>query len=139
MEAQRLNSRTRYDMEMMKEIGMCKGIENYSRVLSGRPAGSRPFCLMDYFPSDFVTIIDESHVTIPQLGGMYEGDRARKEMLVAHGFRLPSCLDNRPLKFHEVEKILKQRIYVSATPGPYERKDCRGACGGTDHPSDGYY
>ena len=118
MEAQRLNSRTRYDMEMMKEIGMCKGIENYSRILSGRPAGSRPFCLMDYFPSDFVTIIDESHVTVPQLGGMYEGDRARKEMLVAHGFRLPSCLDNRPLKFPEVEKILKQRIYVSATPGP---------------------
>ena len=99
VEAQRLNSRTRYDMEMMKEMGMCKGIENYSRILSGRPAGSKPFCLMDYFPSDFVTIIDESHVTIPQLGGMYEGDRSRKEMLVAHGFRLPSCLDNRPLKF----------------------------------------
>ena len=124
VEAQRLNSRTRYDMEMMKEIGMCKGIENYSRVLSGRLAGSRPFCLMDYFPADFITIIDESHVTIPQLGGMYEGDRARKEMLVAHGFRLPSCLDNRPLKFPELEKILKQRIYVSATPGPYERRDC---------------
>ena len=126
VEAQRLKSRTRYDMEMMKEIGMCKGIENYSRVLSGRPAGSKPFCLMDYFPDDFVTVIDESHVTIPQLGGMYEGDRARKEMLVAHGFRLPSCLDNRPLKFHEVEKILKQRIYISATPGPYERKDAGG-------------
>jgi len=123
LEAQRLKSRTRYDMEMMKEMGICKGIENYSRVLSGRPAGSQPFCLMDYFPSDFVTIIDESHVTVPQLGGMYEGDRARKEMLVAHGFRLPSCLDNRPLKFHELEKMLKQRIYVSATPGPYERKD----------------
>ena len=123
VEAQRLRSRTRYDMEMMKAMGMCKGIENYSRVLSGRPAGSKPFCLMDYFPEDFVTIIDESHVTIPQLGGMYEGDRARKEMLVAHGFRLPSCLDNRPLKFHELEKILKQRIYVSATPGPYEKKD----------------
>ena len=123
VEAQRLKSRTRYDMEMMKEIGTCKGIENYSRVLSGRPAGSKPFCLMDYFPSDFVTIIDESHVTIPQLGGMYEGDRARKEMLVAHGFRLPSCLDNRPLKFPEVKEILKQRIYVSATPGPYEKKD----------------
>ncbi|MDE2028013.1 MAG: excinuclease ABC subunit UvrB [Candidatus Omnitrophica bacterium] len=123
VEAQRLRSRTRYDMEMLKEIGMCKGIENYSRVLSGRPPGNRPFCLMDYFPDDFITIIDESHVTIPQLGGMYEGDRARKEMLVAHGFRLPSCLDNRPLKFPEVEKLLKQRIYVSATPGPYERKD----------------
>ena len=124
VEAQRLNSRTRYDMEMMREIGMCKGIENYSRVLSGRLAASRPFCLLDYFPADFITIIDESHVTIPQLGGMYEGDRSRKEMLVAHGFRLPSCLDNRPLKFHELEKILKQRIYVSATPGPYERRDC---------------
>jgi len=123
VEAQRLKSRTRYDMEMMKEMGICKGIENYSRVLSGRPAGSQPFCLMDYFPDDFVTIIDESHVTVPQLGGMYEGDRARKEMLVAHGFRLASCLDNRPLKFHELEKMLKQRIYVSATPGPYERKD----------------
>jgi len=123
VEAQRLKSRTRYDMEMMKTIGMCKGIENYSRVLSGRPAGSQPFCLMNYFPDDFVTIIDESHVTIPQLGGMYEGDRARKEMLVSHGFRLPSCLDNRPLKFPELEKILKQRIYVSATPGPYEKKD----------------
>ena len=123
LEAQRLKSRTRYDMEMMKEIGICKGIENYSRVLSGRPAGSQPFCLMDYFPEDFVTIIDESHVTVPQLGGMYEGDRARKEMLVAHGFRLPSCLDNRPLRFVELEKMLKQRIYVSATPGPYERKD----------------
>jgi len=123
LEAQRLKSRTRYDMEMMKEMGMCKGIENYSRVLSGRPAGSKPFCLMDYFPDDFVTIIDESHVTIPQLGGMYEGDRARKEMLVAHGFRLPSCLDNRPLKFYELEKMLKQRIYVSATPGPYEGRD----------------
>jgi len=123
VEAQRLKSRTRYDMEMMKEMGICKGIENYSRVLSGRPAGSQPFCLMDYFPEDFVTIIDESHVTIPQLGGMYEGDRARKEMLVAHGFRLPSCLDNRPLKFFELEKMLKQRIYVSATPGPYEKKD----------------
>jgi len=124
VEAQRLNSRTRYDMEMMREIGMCKGIENYSRVLSGRLAGSRPFCLLDYFPADFITIIDESHVTIPQLGGMYEGDRARKEMLVAHGFRLPSCLDNRPLKFPELEKILKQRVYISATPGPYERRDC---------------
>jgi len=123
VEAQRLNSRTLYDMEMLKEIGMCKGIENYSRILSGRPPGSKPFCLMDYFPEDFVTFIDESHVTIPQLGGMYEGDRARKEMLVSHGFRLPSCLDNRPLKFHEVEKMLKQRIYVSATPGPYEHKD----------------
>ncbi|MBF0491009.1 MAG: DEAD/DEAH box helicase family protein, partial [Candidatus Omnitrophica bacterium] len=93
LEAQRLKSRTRYDMEMLKEIGMCKGVENYSRVLSGRPAGARPFCLIDYFPENFVTIIDESHVTIPQLNGMYEGDRSRKEMLVRHGFRMPSCLD----------------------------------------------
>ncbi|MBI3601559.1 MAG: excinuclease ABC subunit UvrB [Candidatus Omnitrophica bacterium] len=123
LEAQRLKSRTRYDMEMLKEIGHCKGIENYSRVLSGRPPGSRPFCLIDYFPSDFITIIDESHATIPQLNGMYEGDRSRKEMLVRYGFRLPSCLDNRPLKFHEQQTLFKQRIYVSATPGPYERKD----------------
>jgi excinuclease ABC subunit B len=125
LEAQRLKSRTHYDMEMLKEIGICKGVENYSRVLSGRPAGARPFCLLDYFPSDFITVIDESHVTIPQLNGMYEGDRSRKEMLVRHGFRLPSCLDNRPLKFHELKPLLKQRIYVSATPGPYERKDAQ--------------
>ncbi len=125
LEAQRLRSRTRYDMEMFKEIGTCKGIENYSRVLSGRSEGAKPFCLMDYFPEDFITVIDESHVTVPQLGGMYEGDRSRKEMLVRHGFRLPSCLDNRPLKFHEVKSILKQRIYVSATPGIYERTDSK--------------
>ncbi|MBI4309520.1 MAG: excinuclease ABC subunit UvrB, partial [Candidatus Omnitrophica bacterium] len=123
LEAQRLRSRTRYDMEMMKEIGACKGIENYSRVLSGRPPGSRPFCLIDYFPDDYLTVIDESHVTVPQLNGMYEGDRSRKEMLVQHGFRLPSCLDNRPLKFHELKPLLKQIIYVSATPSPYERKE----------------
>ena len=123
LEAQRLRSRTRYDMEMMRSIGTCKGVENYSRVLSGRPAGSKPFCLMDYFPQDFITVIDESHVTVSQLGGMYEGDRSRKQMLVNHGFRLPSCLDNRPLKFDELEGMLKQRIYVSATPGKYERKD----------------
>lgn len=126
VEAQRLRSRTRYDMEMMKEIGTCKGIENYSRVLSGRPAGSKPFCLIDYFPSDFITIIDESHVTVPQLNGMYEGDRSRKEMLVRHGFRLPSCLDNRPLKYHELKPMLKETIYVSATPAPYERKEANG-------------
>ena len=125
LEAQRLRSRTRYDMEMLKEIGACKGIENYSRVLSGRPAGARPFCLIDYFPEDFVTIIDESHVTVPQLNGMYEGDRSRKEMLVRHGFRLPSCLDNRPLRFPELQTLLKQRIYVSATPAPYERKEAK--------------
>jgi excinuclease ABC subunit B len=126
LEAQRLRSRTRYDMEMMKEIGTCKGIENYSRVLSGRPPGSRPFTLIDYFPKDFITVIDESHVTVPQMRGMYEGDRSRKEMLVAHGFRLPSCLDNRPLKYHELKPLLGQTIYVSATPTPYERTEAGG-------------
>jgi excinuclease ABC subunit B len=123
VEAQRLKSRTRYDMEMMKEVGTCKGIENYSRVLSGRPPGSRPFTLIDYFPKDFITVIDESHVTVPQLNGMYEGDRSRKTMLVNHGFRLPSCLDNRPLKYHELKPLLGDTIYVSATPQPYERKE----------------
>jgi len=122
VEAQRLNSRTRFDMEMLQEMGYCHGIENYSRALSGRPSGSQPFCLLDYFPDDCVVLIDESHVTIPQIGGMYEGDRARKETLVEHGFRLPSCLDNRPLKFSEFEKLAGQRIFVSATPGPYELK-----------------
>ncbi len=126
LEAQRLNSRTRYDMEMLKEMGFCHGIENYSRVLSGRPPGCRPFCLLDYFPKDFLTLIDESHVTVPQLGGMYEGDRARKEMLVQYGFRLPSCLDNRPLKFDEFMSLVGQRIYVSATPGPFEKKESKG-------------
>ena len=129
-QAERLGSRTRYDMEMLKEVGYCHGIENYSRALSGRPRpeaprgeGSRPFCLIDYFPEDFVTLIDESHVTIPQLNGMYEGDRSRKETLVEYGFRLPSCLDNRPLKFNEFMERVKQRIYVSATPGPFEKKE----------------
>ena len=126
LEAQRLNSRTRFDMEMLKEMGYCHGIENYSRALSGRPALSRPFCLLDYFPEDFIVLIDESHVTVPQLNGMYEGDRARKETLVEYGFRLPSCLDNRPLKFQEFMQIIKQKIYVSATPGPVERKDAPG-------------
>jgi len=126
VEAQRLESRTRYDMEMLREVGYCHGIENYSRPLSGRPQGSRPFTLIDYFPKDFLTIIDESHVTIPQLNGMYEGDRARKETLVAHGFRLPSCLDNRPLRFPEIQEAIGQRIYVSATPGPFERQEGRG-------------
>jgi excinuclease ABC subunit B len=122
LEAQRLESRTNFDMEMLKEVGYCHGIENYSRALTGRPPGSRPFCLLDYFPEDFVTLIDESHVTIPQLNGMYAGDRARKETLVEHGFRLPSCLDNRPLKFREFADTIHQRIYVSATPSNYERK-----------------
>ncbi len=126
VEAQRLESRTRYDMEMLREMGFCHGIENYSRILSQRPPGSRPFCLLDYFPEDFLVVIDESHVTVPQLNGMYEGDRARKETLVEHGFRLPSCLDNRPLRFKEFINLTGQKVYVSATPGPYEIKDAGG-------------
>ncbi|VAW12722.1 Excinuclease ABC subunit B, partial [hydrothermal vent metagenome] len=121
-EAQRLESRTLYDMEMLKEMGYCNGVENYSRALSGRPPGSRPFCLIDYFPDDFITLIDESHVTIPQIGGMYEGDKSRKNTLVDYGFRLPSCLDNRPLQFREVEKLFNQCVYVSATPSDFECK-----------------
>ena len=126
LEAQRINARTRFDMEMLREIGYCHGIENYSRALSGRPPGSRPFCLLDYFSEDFLVVIDESHVTIPQLRGMYEGDRARKETLAEYGFRLPSCLDNRPLRFEEFLRIINQRVYVSATPGPYEVRDSKG-------------
>jgi excinuclease ABC subunit B len=126
LEAQRLESRTKYDMEMLKEIGYCHGIENYSRHLSGREPGSRPYCLIDYFPGDFLTIIDESHATIPQLGGMYEGDRSRKEILVEYGFRLPSCLDNRPLKFAEFEALIKRAVFVSATPDEYEIKKSKG-------------
>jgi excinuclease ABC subunit B len=126
LEAQRLQARTHYDMEMLKEIGYCHGIENYSRHLSGRPPGSRPYCLIDYFPEKFLTIIDESHVTIPQLRGMYEGDRSRKEVLVEYGFRLPSCLDNRPLKFEEFESLVKQVIFVSATPDDYEINKSQG-------------
>lgn len=122
-EAERLNSRTRYDMEMLREMGYCNGIENYSRVLAHRPPGSRPFCLVDYFPKDFVTLIDESHVTVPQLNGMYEGDKMRKQTLVEYGFRLPSCLDNRPLKFNEFKDIMGQCIYVSATPSEFEKKE----------------
>lgn len=120
VEAQRLESRTRYDIEMMREIGYCNGIENYSRHLSGRPAGSRPWCLIDYFPKDFLVFIDESHVTMPQIRGMYNGDRARKETLVEFGFRLPSALDNRPLKFEEFEQLVNQAVFVSATPSDYE-------------------
>lgn len=120
VEAQRLEQRTRYDLEMLREMGFCSGIENYSRHLSDRQAGSRPYTLIDYFPDDFLVIIDESHVTIPQIRGMYEGDKSRKTTLVEYGFRLPSALDNRPLKFDEFEKLVKQIVYVSATPGPYE-------------------
>ncbi len=126
LEAQRLESRTRYDLEMLKEVGFCHGVENYSRLLSGRPPGSRPCCLLDYFPDDFLTVIDESHVTIPQIGGMHEGDRARKTTLVDYGFRLPSALDNRPQTFQEFESLVKQVIFVSATPGPYEWRQCGG-------------
>jgi excinuclease ABC subunit B len=122
VEAQRLQSRTQYDIEMLREVGTCPGIENYSRHLTGRKAGERPYCLYDFFPPDFLCVIDESHVTIPQIGGMYAGDRNRKENLVNHGFRLPSALDNRPLTFAEWEQQVKQMIFVSATPGPYEAK-----------------
>ena len=120
LEAQRIEQRTKYDMEMLKEVGYCHGIENYSRHLSGRPPGSRPCCLLDYFSDDYLTIIDESHQTIPQIRAMYEGDRARKRTLVEHGFRLPSALDNRPLNFKEFEQTINQVIFVSATPSKYE-------------------
>lgn len=120
LEAQRLEQRTRYDLEMMREMGFCSGIENYSRHLTLRPPGSTPYTLLDYFPKDFLMVIDESHVTLPQVRGMYNGDQARKQVLVDHGFRLPSAMDNRPLKFDEFEEHINQIIYVSATPGPYE-------------------
>src|SRR5277367_583865 len=120
LEAQRLKMRTTFDLEMMEEMGFCNGIENYSRHTSGRAPGSRPYTLIDFFPNDFLTIIDESHVAVPQIGGMYEGDRSRKTVLVEHGFRLPSALDNRPLKFPEFDELVGQRLYVSATPSKYE-------------------
>jgi len=126
VEAQRLEARTRYDMEMIREVGYCPGIENYSRPLAGRPPGSRPFVLLDYFPDDFLCIVDESHVTIPQLRGMYNADRSRKETLVQYGFRLPSALDNRPLKFQEWEQMTSRLLFLSATPGPYELERCGG-------------
>ncbi len=120
LEAHRIRQRTEYDLEMMKELGFCSGIENYSRHLDGRPVGSPPHTLLDYFPSDFAVFVDESHQTVPQLGGMYEGDRSRKQTLVDHGFRLPSALDNRPLRFDEFLARVPQLVFVSATPGPYE-------------------
>ncbi|WLD92939.1 excinuclease ABC subunit UvrB [Alkalihalobacillus sp. AL-G] len=120
LEAQRIEQRTRYDIEMMQEMGFCSGIENYSRHLTLRPAGSTPYTLMDYFPEDFLLMVDESHVSLPQVRGMYNGDQARKQVLVEHGFRLPSAKDNRPLMFDEFEKKFQQAVYVSATPGPYE-------------------
>jgi excinuclease ABC subunit B len=120
IEAQRLKMRTEYDLEMMNELGFCQGIENYSRHLTGRPPGSRPHTLLDFFPRDFLLLVDESHATIPQVGGMYEGDKSRKTTLVEHGFRLPSALDNRPLRFDEFMEMTNQRVYVSATPGPFD-------------------
>ncbi len=126
LEAQRLEMRTNYDLEMMQEIGYCSGIENYSRHLTGRKPGERPFTLLDFFPKDYLMFIDESHQTIPQVQGMYHGDRARKETLVEYGFRLPSALDNRPLNFQEFESMINQVIFVSATPGPYELEKCGG-------------
>jgi excinuclease ABC subunit B len=125
VEAQRLKNKTNYDIEMMLETGYCHGIENYSRHLSARPAGARPYCLIDYFQSDFLTIIDESHVSLPQIRGMYMGDKARKEVLVEHGFRLPSCLDNRPLKYEEFKKLINQVVYVSATPADVEKEESK--------------
>jgi excinuclease ABC subunit B len=120
LEAQRLRMRTTYDIEMMRQVGFCSGIENYSRHIDGRAPGSAPHCLIDYFPEDFLLVIDESHVTVPQIGGMYEGDMSRKRTLVDHGFRLPSAVDNRPLKFEEFLERIGQTVYLSATPGPYE-------------------
>jgi excinuclease ABC subunit B len=122
VEAQRLDQRTRFDLEMIRELGYCSGIENYSRYLSGREPGEPPPTLFDYLPKDALLVIDESHVTVPQIGGMYKGDRARKETLVEYGFRLPSALDNRPLRFDEWERMSPQAIFVSATPGPYEQE-----------------
>jgi excinuclease ABC subunit B len=126
IEAQRLESRTCYDIEMLEEMGYCSGIENYSRHLTGRAPGAPPPTLLEYFPSDFLLFIDESHVTVPQVGGMYRGDRSRKETLVKHGFRLPSALDNRPLNFPEFESFCRQTVYVSATPGKYEMAKAKG-------------
>src|SRR5213075_1386842 len=120
LESHRLRQRTEFDMEMLRELGFCNGIENYSRILDGRPPGSRPYCLLDFFPDDFVVFIDESHQTVPQIGGMYEGDRSRKQTLVDYGFRLPSALDNRPQTFDEFMQKVPQMVFVSATPGPFE-------------------
>ena len=126
MEAKRLEDRVNYDIEMMRELGYCSGIENYSRYFDGRSPGTRPFCLLDYFPDDFITIIDESHVTVPQIRGMHGGDRSRKQTLVEYGFRLPSALDNRPLEFSEFEALTGQKIFVSATPADYELQQSEG-------------
>lgn len=127
LEAQRLEQRTLFDLEMMKEVGYCSGIENYSMHLTGRQFGERPHCIFDFFPKDYLLIIDESHITIPQIRGMYNGDRARKTTLVEHGFRLPSAIENRPMRFDEYESMINQVVYVSATPGPYEMEKTEGA------------
>jgi excinuclease ABC subunit B len=126
LEAQRLLARTKYDVEMLREVGYCSGIENYSRHLNGTPPGAKPYTLVDYFPKDFLLFLDESHATVPQLRAMYNGDRSRKETLVEHGFRLPSCLDNRPMRFDEFQGMWSQVLFVSATPGPYELEACGG-------------
>ena len=126
LEAKRLEDRVNYDIEMMRELGYCSGIENYSRYFDGRSPGTRPFCLLDYFPEDFITVIDESHVTVPQIRGMHGGDRSRKQTLVEYGFRLPSALDNRPLQFSEFEALTGQKIFVSATPDDYELQQSEG-------------
>ena len=126
IEAQRIKERVSYDLEMIQELGYCSGIENYSRFLDRRKPGTRPFCLLDYFPNDFLLVVDESHVTIPQISGMYGGDPARKMTLVDFGFRLPSALDNRPLNFYEFETKLSQVLFISATPGKYELEQCGG-------------
>ena len=135
LEAQRLRMRTTYDIEMMRQVGSCSGIENYSMHIDGRAPGTAPNCLLDYFPEDFLLVIDESHVTVPQIGAMYEGDASRKRTLVDHGFRLPSAMDNRPLKWEEFLGRIGQTVYLSATPGPYERR--RPAARRADHPADG--
>jgi excinuclease ABC subunit B len=126
LEAQRLLARTKYDVEMLLEVGYCGGIENYTRHLNGTPPGAKPYTLVDYFPKDFLLIVDEAHVTIPQIGAMYSGDHSRKVVLVEHGFRLPSCLDNRPMRFEEFEGMWRKVLFASATPGPYELKKCAG-------------
>jgi len=126
IEAQRIEERTRYDLEMRREIGYCSGVENYSRYFDGRAPGTRPFCLIDYFPPDFLVVVDESHVTLPQIRAMYGGDRSRKQNLVEYGFRLPAAMDNRPLKFDEWEDLTKQTIFMSATPAPYELEKSEG-------------
>src|SRR5207237_5436412 len=126
LDGQRVKMRTEYDLEMMLEMGVCSGIENYSRHISARPPGSRPYTLLDFLPEDYLLVIDESHATIPQIGGMHAGDMARKRVLVEYGFRLPSALDNRPLSFEEFQQFQKQTIYVSATPGEREIEWSRG-------------